>query len=142
MKNTLTTYLVIFCMTFLSVTSCISSQGFIPVKGTGASVDKDYNVSDFSGISVSGGFDVILVQGNTEGVTLTTQENLFEYIVVEVNEGILNIYTRENLMTTQPMKARISFKLIDKLKVSGGGDVTAENQLNVPLLETEISGGG
>lgn len=142
MKNTLTICLVIFCMTFLSATSCMSSQGFIPVKGTGASVDKDYNVADFSGIRVSGGFDVILVQGNTEGVTLTAQENLFEYITVEVVQGVLNVYTHENVMATKPLKARISYKLIDNLKVSGGGDVTGENPLNVPQLDLEISGGG
>ncbi len=142
MKNSLTICLVIFCMTFLSVTSCISSQGFIPIRGTGASVDKDFNVSDFSAIRVSSGFDVILTQGNTEGVTLTAQENLFEYITVEVVQGVLNIYTEENIMATKPLKAHISFKLIDKLKVSGGGDVTAETHLNVPQLETEISGGG
>ncbi len=142
MKNTLIVCMVIFCMTFLSVTSCISSQGFIPVKGTGASVDKDYNVTDFSGIRVSGGFDVILVQGNAEGVTLTAQENLFEHITVEVVQGILNIYTEENIMATKPLKARISFKIIDKLKVSGGGDIIAETPLNVPQLDAEISGGG
>lgn len=142
MKNTLNICMVIFCMTFLSVTSCISSQGFIPVRGTGVSADKDYNVTDFSGIRVSGGFDVILVQGNTEGVTITAQENLFEYITVEVVQGVLNIYTEENVMATKPMKARISFKLIDRLKVSGGGDIICETPLNVPQLDTEISGGG
>jgi hypothetical protein len=38
--------------------------------------DKKFDVSGFNGIDVSGGFDVTLVQGNTESLILTAQENL------------------------------------------------------------------
>jgi hypothetical protein len=102
------------------MTSCISSQSFMTVKGIGPSKTKDYNVSDFNGIDISNGFDVILVQGNSEGLTLTAQENLLEYITVTVDKGILKIYSDKNINATQPLKARITFKDINNIRVSGG----------------------
>jgi hypothetical protein len=135
------------CVIALSVlfglfTSCISSQSFMPVKGHGTSVTRDFTVSDFHGIEVSNGFDVTLVQGDAEALTLTAQENLFEYIIVKVDQGTLKIYSDENMMATQPLKARITFKSIDKLRVSGGGDVVGETSVDVNTLGIEISGGG
>ena len=122
--------------------SCISSPQWLPVKGTGDPVDKNFKVADFHGIDVSSGFDVTLLQGNAEDVTITAQENLFEHIVVKVDQGILRIYAERGIMATKPMKASISFKSIDNLKVSGGGDVVAETPVNVPELDVNISGGG
>jgi hypothetical protein len=118
------------------------SQTFFPVRGKGPSIDKKINVSDFKGIDVSSGFDVILVQGNSESLTLTLQENLFEYVTAKVENGTLKIYTRNNLMSTQPMRARITFKEISNLKVSGGGDIQSETPVNVESLNVNISGGG
>ncbi|MBN1791776.1 MAG: DUF2807 domain-containing protein [Bacteroidales bacterium] len=141
-KNAINSHAVVFLAIFTLFTSCISSQSWVPVKGSGEAVDKSYNVSGFQGIEVSGGFDVILVQGNSEAVTLTAQENLFEYISVKVEGGMLKIYTENNIMSTRSMKARISFKSIDKLRISGGGDVTAETPVEVPELSIELSGGG
>jgi hypothetical protein len=120
----------------------INSQSIIPVTGRGQSVDKKVNVSDFKGIDVSSGFDVILVQGSSESLTLTIQENLFEYVTAKVESGTLKIYTRNNLRTTQPMKARITFKDINSLRVSGGGDIYGETPVNAEELEVNISGGG
>jgi hypothetical protein len=118
------------------------AQTIVPVRGTGPAVDKTINVSDFKGIDVSSGIDVILLQGNSESLTLTAQENLFEYITASVDNGTLKIYARNNIRPTQPMKARITFKNINNLKVSGGGDTYGETPLNVGALDVQISGGG
>ena len=126
----------------LMLFSCSYSQSFIPVTGRGTSIDKKINVSDFKGIDVSSGFDVILEQGNSEALTLTLQENLFEYVTAKVENGTLRIYARNNIRPTQPMKARITFKGLSNLKVSGGGDVFSETPVNVEALDINISGGG
>jgi len=142
MKKTVSYRILIFLILSMMLFSGTYSQTFTPVKGNGPSIDKTFNVSDFKGIDVSGGFDVILVQGSSESLTLTSQENLFEYITARVDNGTLKIYTRNNLRPTQPMKARITFKEISNLKVSGGGDTYSETPVNVDALEVNISGGG
>jgi hypothetical protein len=133
---------IILSVLFGMMTSCISSQSFKSVKGSGPSIAKDFQVSNFHGIDVSNGFDVVLVQGNSEGLTLTVQDNLLEYITVTVDQGILKIYSDKNIMATQPMKARITFKDINNLKVSGGGDVISETTLSVQKMDIGLSGGG
>jgi hypothetical protein len=143
MKNTsLRNSSLLLTLVFALFSSCISSQSWIPVKGTGESLDKSYNLTGFQGIEVSGGFDVILTQGSTEGVTLTAQENLFDHIIVEVQQGTLKIYTENDIMATRPLKARITFNSIDHLRVSGGGDVTCTTPVEVPGLDIVLSGGG
>jgi len=122
--------------------SIARSQTFIPVRGTGPSVDKKINVSGFTGIEVSSGIDVILAQGNSESLILTVQENLFKYITVAVENRTLKIYCRNNIRPTQPMKAHITFKDINSLKVSGGGDTYSDTPLAVNDLDVNISGGG
>jgi hypothetical protein len=133
---------VVLMVLFALMSSCISSQSFMGVKGSGAAKPKNYSVSSFHAIDVSSGFDVILVQGNSEDLTLTVQENLLEYITVKVDNGILKIFAEKNINPTEAMKARITFKSLDKMTVSGGGDISAETALNVPNLDIHISGGG
>jgi hypothetical protein len=137
-------YSTVLVLTILltAFSSCVSSQFPFPVKGSGELKDKSYNISSFNNISVAGGFDVVLIQGNNEGVVLSAQENLFEYITVKVEEGVLKIYTEKNIMPTKGLKATISLKSISGLKVSGGGDVSSETGLDVPKLAIELSGGG
>jgi hypothetical protein len=142
MKKTVSYRSLIILIPSMMLFYSANSQTIIPVKGTGQSIDKKIDVSDFKGIDVSSGFDVILVQGNSESLTLTAQENLFEYITARVENGTLKIYTRNNLRPTQPMKARITFKEISDLKVSGGGDTHGETPLNTEALNVAISGGG
>ena len=142
MKKTVSCRSLIFLISLMMLFSSAWSQTLIPVKGTGPAIDKILNVSDFKAIDVSSGIDVILVQGSSESLTLTAQENLFEYITAKVDNGTLKIYTRNNLRSTQPMKARITFKEISNLKVSGGGDAHGETPLNVEALDVSISGGG
>jgi hypothetical protein len=133
---------LIFLIPSMMLFSGSYSQTTMYVKGTGPAVDKKINVSDFKGIDVSSGFDVILVQGSTESLTLTAQENLFEYIKADVENGSLKIYARNNIRSTQPMKARITFKKISNLKVSGGGDTYCETPVSAEALDVNISGGG
>lgn len=142
MKNTLFKLPGLCASILLIFSACVSSQSFIPVKGSGMAVEKSFNVSGFTGIEVSGGFDVILSQGESESVTLQAQENLYKYIHVEVEQGILRIYTENNLWPTEPLKAKIMFSDITRLHVSGGGDVKAENRIKAEGLEIALSGGG
>jgi hypothetical protein len=142
MKKPVSSRSLIFMTILIAFSLCTYSQSFVSVKGTGSSIDRKINVSDFKAIDVSSGFDVILVQGSSESLTLTAQENLFEYITAKVENGTLRIYTRNNLRPTQPMKARITYEEISNLKVSGGGDVHSETPVNVEALDVNISGGG
>lgn len=134
--------MLIATILFVASTSCISSQSPLPVRGVGDLKDKTYDIANFNGVDISGGFDVNLIQGDKEGLVLTAEENLFEYINVKVEAGILKVYVERNNLQTRGLKAKVYLKSITSLQVSGGGDVTAENGLDVPNLDVQLSGGG
>ncbi len=142
MKKPVSFRSLIFLILSMMLCSSACSQTFLPVRGTGPAIDKKINVSDFKGIDVSSGIDLILVQGSSESLLLTAQENLFEYITAKVENGTLRIYSRNNLRPTQPMKARVTFRNISTLRVTGGGDTYSDTPINVDALDANISGGG
>jgi hypothetical protein len=126
---------------FAVLSSGVLSQSVYAL-GTNGLEDRNIDVSGFHAIDVSSGFDVVLVQGNSEGLTLTAQENFFEHITAKVEQGVLKIYTDRNMNESKGLKARITFKSIDNLKVSGGGDISCETTIDVPDINISLSGGG
>ncbi len=103
------------------------------------------DAKDFHGISVSGAFDVYLTQSNTEAVAVSaTEEKYRARITVEVKAGILHVgYDSKGLNWSsgnKKLKAYISFKNIDRLKVSGACDVFISGTLKADNLDIEQSG--
>jgi hypothetical protein len=100
---------------------------------------------DFHGISVSSAFDVYLTQGGEEAVAVSaTEEKYRDRITVEVKAGILHIgYDSKGLKWgsgNKKLKAYISFKQIDRLKISGACDVIITGTLKADNLSVEQSG--
>jgi len=100
---------------------------------------------DFHSISVSSAFDVYLTQSNTEAVAVSaTEEKYRDRITVDVKAGILHIgYESKGLSWSsgnKKLKAYISFKNIDRLKVSGACDVFILGTLKADNLSIDQSG--
>lgn len=139
MKNA---FSFVYAALFGTLTACAFSQSPFPVKGNGNVVSRDFPVSGFSAVEVSSGIDITLAQSNTENLTITADENLFDVIKEEVNGGVLKIYCDHNITHSKALRARIVFKNLESIKVSGGGDVKAETPVNTDALTIGISGGG
>lgn len=100
---------------------------------------------DFHGINVSNAFDVYITQGNEEAVAVSAAELKYrDKIKVEVKAGILYIGYDEGKMNwsngNKKLKAYISFKQIDQLKISGACDVYISGVLKADILNIEQSG--
>lgn len=100
---------------------------------------------DFHGISVSSAFDVYITQSNTEAVAVSASETKYrERITVEVKAGILHIGYDSKGMSwgsgNKKLKAYISFKQIDRLRISGACDVFVTGTLKAENLDIEQSG--
>lgn len=99
---------------------------------------------DYHGISVSNAFDVYLSQGNEEAVAVSAASTKDrEMIKVEVKNGILHIMLDNDWKWTKgnkKLKAYISFKQIDQLKVSGACDVYISGVLKADVLSINQSG--
>jgi predicted transcriptional regulator len=100
---------------------------------------------NFHGISVSSAFDVYLTQSNEEAVAVsasTIKER--DKISVEVKNGILYVGLDNKGLSwssgNKKLKAYISFKNIDQLKISGACDVYVAGTIKADELSIKQSG--
>ena len=101
---------------------------------------------DFHGINISDAFDVYINQGDVEAIAVSAEEIKHrDKIKVEVKAGILYVsYDAKGKLNwgsgNKKLKAYISFKDIDQLKVSGACDVYVTGILKAENLSIQQSG--
>ena len=99
---------------------------------------------DFQAIEISSAFDVYLTQSSEESVAVSASEIKYrDRIKVEVRGGVLIIrYDNSGKWNTgnKKLKAYISFKEINKLKVSGACDVYIVDNWKADNLKIDLSG--
>jgi len=103
-------------------------------------------VGSFHGVDASAGIQVLISQGNEEGVAVSVSDPQYaDRIRTEVKSGILHIYRDSDWRFWNQLKnfratVYVSFKDLDKIEVSSGasvkGDIKAGN------LSTHQSSGG
>ena len=112
-------------------------------------IERKENFTNFSGIAVSSGIDLYLIQSNIEKVLLKGDNDVLEKIkVFKDANGILKFEFKESGSMNNwtwgkdnGVKAYVSFKTLNNLMVSGGSDVISEGQFNLTSLSVKISGG-
>lgn len=128
-------YLLIACLSVLFSVNSFAEK-----------VKRDFEVKDFSKISVASGFDVFISQGDKESASVELNDDMEKYLIVEVENNTLKVYLKKRsffktFRRTGSMKVTIVVKDITSLSVSGGGDIKI-SELVVDKLSTSVSGGG
>lgn len=90
MRTIIRAMLVLF-IAGLALTACYSPVAPRLVKGSGNIVVEERNVSGFDRILVSGAGRVIVTQGDSESLTIETDDNLMRYIETKVEGDTLEI---------------------------------------------------
>jgi len=133
-----TTQILFIALLFLSSTFVSCAQG---ISGNGNTKSENRNVSGYHSISISGGIDLVLKQGDSEGLILKGDENLLEHIKTEVVDGKLKIYHDKSFRKFNNITAYVSVKQLKELDAAGGVDVTAETPISSDVFEYSLSGG-
>jgi uncharacterized protein YxeA len=120
----------------LGITSCIDGQIRKTVRGDGNVVKKERTATSFDGIRVSTGIDVYLKQGDEESLAVEADENLHEYIITEVKDGVLHVYSDANIREAKMKRVYVTMKEVTSLKTSSAGDIIGET------LDVNISSSG
>jgi len=108
------------------------------VHGSGHMVSDDRKVSDFSKISISGDYKVVLKQDSSMSLKITADDNLLKYIKTEVNGGRLHIYS--NLCNNGQMTINIGIRNLEELKASGAVEVESDGNIHTQDLHFKLSG--
>ena len=135
--------LFVLCL-FISVSASLFAQ-----KTYDAANAEKRNVSNFHGIEVSTGIQLVLTEGNTEEVAVSAATTEYrDKIVTKVENGILKIYFENknvlsinNRKEKHELKAWVSYKTLDRLDANTGAVVTIEGTLKSATLKMKVNTG-
>ncbi|WP_430467797.1 head GIN domain-containing protein [Winogradskyella ouciana] len=123
--------------------SCDFSMNF------GEGVDGNRNVvtqertisNDFESIKVSQGLDLYITQSNDVSLNVEADENLHDLIMTETENGVLRIYTTENIRRAASRRINLNIVDISAIKATSGSDVYSTNTIDVDELELNCTSG-
>lgn len=121
----------------------LTSCGHLRFKtGNGDIIMERFDVSDFDEIDVRGYYEVTLQPGAQEGVTIETDENLFDFIEVYVRRGRLIISSEESLKSDFGIKINVTYEQLETISSSGASVIKTDGTLTAQELKVDMSGAG
>ena len=123
--------LLILCLIIPAVfTSCSYISGK-RVRGNGNVKTDVRSLHSFTGVHVSGNMDVYVKQDSVFSVKVEADENLFEYILAEVDGSTLEIRSKNriNLKPSRSIKIFVSGPSFNNFEASGACDIFSENKI-------------
>ncbi len=111
-------------------------------------VKQNRTVGEFSSITASSGWDVIVRQGNRQSVSIEVSKSVLDRAVVEVKNGTLHIYNKNNNnvfslrnLRNITQKAYVTVTDLKEITASGGVDIRFETPLETADFKVNMSGG-
>ncbi len=115
------------------------------ISGNGQLISEQRRVGEATRIHSAGEFDITITQGSDFALQVEADENLLPYIITEVNNGVLEVRTKEgvNLSQTGKIKVHLTVTKLEEVQVTGTGDVTGTDTMTgADQLKLDIEGTG
>lgn len=111
------------------------------IRGSGDVVTQTREVGEFDRIRSSGSFEVHVVVGQSQQVTISFDDNLIDLVTTEVKGRTLRLESEGSFSSHKSCRVEISVPSLEMVALSGSGDVVVEG-LTGEQFEYEISGSG
>jgi hypothetical protein len=112
------------------------------IEGSGNVVTRTFDISDFTGVDVGGGFRVEITRSSSYSVRVTADNNTFDYMDVYKADNTLTIGLRGGFsFRSVTLKAQISMPNLYALVLSGGTQGTAKEFTSTQDFNLVLSGG-
>jgi len=134
--------LLTFSIAILFISACTHAQFRNTVTGNGNVITKERKADNFTGIKVSSGINVYLKQGTDMSIAVEADENLHEYIITEVRNGVLNVYTDANIREAEKKRVYVTMREINSVSTTSAGDVIGETPVRSDRIELSASSAG
>jgi len=118
-----------------SLNSCINS-----IDGNGEVTKEERKVDSFNKIDISGGYEVLINQGDKERLELEVDKNLLEYIETNTKNNTLFISSKKPIGNATSLKLYISVVDVDDIDVSGAIELKNKGTCKTANLAIDISG--
>ncbi len=135
-----TSFLLFLMIIALSVSTYGQSRP--KVNGSGNVVTQDREAGYFNAVKVSTAIDLILTQGSSESIRVEADDNLHEYIITEIKNNTLHIYTDANIRNAREMNVYVTMKDIEEISATSAGDVIGKSVINSDELLLSTSSAG
>lgn len=114
------------------------------VVGNGNVTTKTISTQDYDGVKLVGSMDVHFVKGTEGTISVKTDENLQEYIIIEVKNNTLIVKTEKNynLKTKKGIHVTVPFQDISAIGLVGSGDIDSNDTISSNKLDVSITGSG
>ena len=112
------------------------------IKGSGKQVQEERSVSKFTKVSIQGGIDAYIRQGNSVDVQVKADQNIIDRIITKVEGNTLVVKMEKGTRYRGKIQQQVYITLTDleAIMSSGGSDVETES-LKVEELTVKSSGG-
>lgn len=131
-------------LVFTLLTILVSVAGLIGcavVSGSGQLVTKTFDAKDFNRVEIGNNFTAEITQGTIFSVTVTIDDNIEQYLDVQVLGSTLHIgLTAAHTYIHSTQRAAITMPSLNGLFVSGASKTNLNNFKSTDTLETQVSG--
>lgn len=135
----------LFILPFMLISISLFAQPWKSIKGDGNVKKETRQVENFTSLSSHGSIDVKINYGNSNSIQIEADENLLPYIETTIENGQLNIKTKNNanLRSGSKMIVYVSMNKIDGLQTSGSGSIDGNGEFTGDnTTEIALSGSG
>lgn len=137
----------VLAVTAPATTACANPLNWLrggeSVQGNGKIVKQTRETGHFTGLGLALPGEVEIRSGNTESITIETDENVQAAIETVVENGTLRVrpVKRDMRIETRHLKVVVMAKTLDRIAVGGSGTVDADT-LKAPKLTLDVGGSG
>jgi hypothetical protein len=130
----------IMALLLLAATVPAGCERFGIINGSGAIISQQYDLNDFTEIEVSSAFEIEITQSDSYSVSVTTYENIFDYLSITKSGDTLKIGMKSGSYTTANPKATVTLPELEGLKISGASHGSARGFKSSHDFSLEESG--
>lgn len=137
---------IVLCATALFMAVWLGGCNLHIITGSGNVVTEERAVSDFTAVDFSGIGELTIVQGETDALTIETDDNLLPYIQTTVDRGTLTIGFENGVVVpilrpTHSIRYQLTLRTLTDLNLSGAGTAEAAT-ITTDQLTLNQSGAG
>lgn len=132
---------VVMLMVAVLLLSCLAAGCYGAVRGSGNLETRDFDYSNFTRIEVGNAFEVKVVRSDSFGISITMDDNLFDYLNVSRSGETLKIKLKSGYgYVSHTAIAEITMPELRKLDFSGATDGTVSGFNSAQDLAVGLSG--
>jgi|WetSurMetagenome_2_1015567.scaffolds.fasta_scaffold141629_1 hypothetical protein len=100
----------------------------------------EINPGPFTSVTFDGAYEIELIQGNEESITVTADKDDIDELKTEIDNGKLRIYTRSTVKLNKFIVV-LKFKTLENIEFNGGLKLKSSQKLKFSNLVIKINGG-